>query len=153
MKNLYKFLQSTQLILLALFISGILLVPAVKVGAQVDKPNPVNVLDPVCKDDPLTGSEGQPDATLCRENENKQAHESNSIYGPNGILTKVARILSLIIGVAAIIMIIVGGLKYILSQGDTANVQSAKNTILYAVIGLAVASMAQAIIFFVANNL
>jgi cytochrome bd-type quinol oxidase subunit 2 len=56
---------------------------------------------------------------------------------------------SLIIGVAAIIMIIVGGFKYITSQGESANTAGAKNTILYAIIGLVVVALAQVIVRFV----
>lgn len=64
----------------------------------------------------------------------------------------VVNILSILVGVAAIIMIIVGGLKYIMSSGDSGNVNSAKNTILYAVIGLVVVLLAQVIVRFVINR-
>ena len=49
-------------------------------------------------------------------------------------------------------MIMVGGLKYMTSQGDSANVASAKNTILYAVIGLVVVALAQVIVKFVLDR-
>ena len=58
-------------------------------------------------------------------------------------------ILSYIAGVGAIIMIIVGGIKYIMSGGDSNAVGSAKNTLLYAVVGLVIAILAQAIVRFV----
>ncbi|MES2876057.1 MAG: pilin [Patescibacteria group bacterium] len=58
-------------------------------------------------------------------------------------------VLLFIIGVVAVIMIILGGLRYILSNGDSAQITSAKNTILYAVIGLVVALLAYAIVNFV----
>ncbi|MDB5186481.1 MAG: rane protein of unknown function [Candidatus Saccharibacteria bacterium] len=58
-------------------------------------------------------------------------------------------IFSVIVGVAAVIMIIVGGLKYILSSGDPSNITSAKNTVIYAIVGLIVVSMAQLIVKFV----
>lgn len=53
------------------------------------------------------------------------------------------------IGVIAVIMIIWGGIKYATSAGDSNKVTSAKNTILYAVIGLIVAIFAFAIVNFV----
>lgn len=56
---------------------------------------------------------------------------------------------SIIAGIIAVVMIIVGGIKYITSSGDSGNVQSAKNTILYAVIGLVVVALAQIIVKFV----
>ena len=68
-------------------------------------------------------------------------------------LTKVIRvviqILSLVAGVAAIIMIIVGGLRYITSGGDASKVASAKNAIIYAIIGLVVVVFSQFIVRFV----
>lgn len=58
-------------------------------------------------------------------------------------------VFSLIVGVAAVIMVIVGGLKYVISQGDSSNVNSAKNTILYAIVGLVVVALAQVVVKFV----
>jgi hypothetical protein len=46
-------------------------------------------------------------------------------------------------------MIIVGGLKYILSAGDSGNVTSAKNTIVYAIVGLVIVALAQFVVRFV----
>lgn len=67
----------------------------------------------------------------------------------NSIIRTVVNIFSLIVGVVAVIMIIVGGLKYITSGGDSGNVTGAKNTILYAVVGLIVVALAQFIVRFV----
>ena len=61
-------------------------------------------------------------------------------------------IISVIVGIAAVIMIILGGFKYITSGGDSSSVQSAKNTILYAIIGLVVVAMAQMITGFVLDR-
>lgn len=61
----------------------------------------------------------------------------------------VINILSLIVGVVAVVMIIIGGIKYITSGGDSGNISGAKNTILYAVIGLIVVAAAQFIVRFV----
>lgn len=68
------------------------------------------------------------------------------------IIRLVINIFSLVVGVIAVIMIIVGGLKYITSGGDSANVTSAKNTILYAIIGLVVVALAQIIVRFVLDK-
>jgi len=56
---------------------------------------------------------------------------------------------SAIVGIIAVVMIIIGGVKYITSNGDSGNITSAKNTILYAVIGLVVVALAQIIVKFV----
>lgn len=66
-----------------------------------------------------------------------------------GIIALVINIFSLVVGVISVIMIIIGGLKYITSAGDSGNVTSAKNTILYAVIGLVIVALAQLIVRFV----
>ncbi len=65
------------------------------------------------------------------------------------IIKLVISILSILVGVVSVIMIIIGGFKYITSTGDPASVNSAKNTILYAVIGLVIVAMAQVIVRFV----
>lgn len=67
----------------------------------------------------------------------------------NSIITTVINLFSLVVGVVAVIMIIIGGLKYITSGGDSGNITGAKNTILYAVIGLVVVALAQFIVKFV----
>jgi hypothetical protein len=106
---------------------------------------PCNVVDPSCFDSdgkPITGS------VLCGDN-TPQTFDDNRIFGPNGIMTKAARLLAMVVGVAAVIMIIVGGFQYVLASGDPSNITNAKNTILYAIIGLLVALLAQAIISFV----
>lgn len=78
-----------------------------------------------------------------------QTNPSGSV---NSIISTVINLLSLIVGVAAVIMIIVGGFKYVISSGDSANVQSAKNTILYAIVGLVIVALAQVIVRFVINK-
>jgi hypothetical protein len=70
----------------------------------------------------------------------------------NALLTKVVNIISGIVGVIAVIMIIFGGFKYITSGGDSNNVSGAKNTIIYAIIGLVIVALAQIIVHFVLNQ-
>lgn len=70
----------------------------------------------------------------------------------NAIIKLIVNIFSVIVGVVAVIMIIVGGLKYITSGGDSGNVTGAKNTILYAVVGLIVVALAQFIVRFVLDK-
>jgi hypothetical protein len=71
------------------------------------------------------------------------------ITGPNGIINNIANILAFITGVVAVIMIMVGGFQYIQSSGDSAKINKAKNTILFAVIGLVVVVVARSLIVFV----
>ena len=67
----------------------------------------------------------------------------------DSIITNIINIFSVIVGVVAVIMIIVGGFRYITSGGESAGVTGAKNTILYAVVGLIVVALAQIIVKFV----
>lgn len=55
-------------------------------------------------------------------------------------------------GIIAVVMIIIGGISYALSSGDQSKITSAKNTILYAVIGLIVAALSFAIVNFVVDR-
>lgn len=57
-----------------------------------------------------------------------------------------------ILGAIAVIMIIVGGIRYTTSNGDSSNVKSAKDTILYSVIGLVVALLAYAVVNWVVDR-
>jgi magnesium-transporting ATPase (P-type) len=58
-----------------------------------------------------------------------------------------------VIGIAAVIMLIIGGFRYVFSQGDEKGVKGAKDTILYSIIGIVVALLAFAIVNFVLGGL
>jgi hypothetical protein len=68
-------------------------------------------------------------------------------------LTRIVNILLFIIGTISVIMIIVGGLRYVLSGGDAGSIKAGKDTVIYAIIGLVVAIMAYAIVNFVLSSL
>jgi cytochrome bd-type quinol oxidase subunit 2 len=74
---------------------------------------------------------------------------SQGTSGINTIITNIINIFSIIVGIVSVIMIIYGGFRYVTSGGDSGNVSSAKNTIIYAVIGLVVVALAQFIVQFV----
>ena len=83
------------------------------------------------------------------ENEDVADCAGGNTIDEQGLITKVINFLSLVVGVVAVVMIIVGGFKYITSGGDSGNVTGAKNTILYAIIGIIIVVLAQVIIRFV----
>lgn len=64
----------------------------------------------------------------------------------------VIMILSIVVGVASVIVIILSGFKYIVSGGEQGKVANAKNSLLYALVGVAVAALAQLMIHFVLYN-
>ena len=81
------------------------------------------------------------------------AAKSGNVADAPTLITTVINTLLYVIGAVAVIMIIYGGFKYVTSGGDSSGVTSAKNTILYAVIGLVVAVFAFVIINFVLGKL
>lgn len=80
----------------------------------------------------------------------KAANADNSLLNKFGDVTDM---LLLLAGALAVIVIIIGGLRYITSTGDAARVKQAKDTIFYGVIGLVVAILAYAIVKFISNAL
>jgi len=74
---------------------------------------------------------------------------STSSADLNTTIASVVNIISIVVGVIAVIMIIWGGLRYITSGGESGKITGAKNTIIYALIGLVVVALAQFIVHFV----
>ena len=77
---------------------------------------------------------------------------TNANINANNIVKTVINILTAVVGILAVIMIIVAGFRYVTSGGSDEAVKGAKNTILYAVIGLVVVALAQIIVHFVINK-
>jgi len=71
----------------------------------------------------------------------------------NSLVKDVVNIILWIVGILSVIMLVWGGIKYTTSAGDTNKVTSAKNTIIYAVIGLIIAILAYAIVNFVIEKI
>ncbi len=65
------------------------------------------------------------------------------------VVRAVINILSVIVGAVSVIMIIIGGFRYVISNGDSNAVSGAKNTILYAIVGLVIVLFAQILVRFV----
>lgn len=78
---------------------------------------------------------------------------TDTLFGAGGFWNRILETFTYIIGAIAVLMIIIGGIRYITSNGDQAQVTSAKNTILYSVVGLVVAIMAYGIVHFVIANI
>lgn len=66
--------------------------------------------------------------------------------GTDSIFTQIVNVLLFLIGAISVIMLIYGGIRYTTSGGNSANVTAAKNTILYAIIGLIIAFLAFAVV-------
>ena len=77
----------------------------------------------------------------------------SDLFGNTGVFRQVTNTILYIVGIIAVIMLIIGGIKYVVSGGDSKKVTDAKNTVLYAIIGLVVCFLAYAIVNFVISAL
>lgn len=108
---------------------------------------PVDVINPVCTN---PNALSVPD--VCKQNLSKNKPADNPIFGPKGILTTVINILALTVGAISVFVIIIGGVKMIVSGGDSNQVASARRTVLYAVISLLIAASAEVVVRFLINS-
>tara|TARA_B100001245_G_scaffold159469_1_gene120034 strand:+ start:340 stop:753 length:414 start_codon:yes stop_codon:yes gene_type:complete len=84
-----------------------------------------------------------------------QQGDASSLFGEGGqggIFRTITNVMLFIIGAISVIMLIIGGIRYVVSGGDTTKVQEAKNTILYAIVGVVVAILAYAVVNFVIQS-
>lgn len=88
---------------------------------------------------------GNEDSIYCK---NKNTGETQV----NGIIKTIVEVLLTAVGAISIIMIVIGGIMFALSSGDAQKAAKARNTVLYAVVGLAVSLFASAIVNFVFNR-
>lgn len=86
------------------------------------------------------GCDGNSGAEVC-----KARNDDNA----TGMVKGAINTMLFVLGIIAVIMIIVGGIRYTTSAGDASRVKAAKDTIMYSVVGLVVAIMAFAIVNFV----
>ena len=77
----------------------------------------------------------------------------SDLFGETGAFRQITNTILYIVGVVAVIMLIIGGIRYVISGGDAKKVTDAKNTVLYAIIGLVIAVFAYAIVNFVITSL
>ena len=120
---------------LTAIMASVLMLPVLAFGASVFASQPASA-------DISQGAEGGVSST-------NTGNVPETIDGSDGLITRVVNILLWAIGVISVIMIIIGGIRYATSNGDSNNAKSAMNTIMYAVVGLVIAIFAYAIVNFV----
>ena len=76
----------------------------------------------------------------------------NLFNGDDSVFQTVTNVMLFLIGAISVVMLIYGGIRYTISQGDSTAVTNAKNTIMYAVIGIVIAILAFAIVNFVVTT-
>jgi cytochrome bd-type quinol oxidase subunit 2 len=77
----------------------------------------------------------------------------SELFGDNGTFTQLTNTILVVVGIISVFMLIFGGIRYIVSGGDSKKVTDAKNTIMYAIIGLIIAILSYAIVNFVIKTL
>lgn len=122
-------------------IAGMLMVPALAFGVSLVAP----VASPVSAQAATSIQDGV--------NASKGTGVTGTLFGEGSIFTIIVNILLFIIGAISVIMLIIGGIKYTVSNGDSSQVTSAKNTILYAIVGLVIAFLAFAAVNWVLGSL
>ena len=118
------------------FLAGILTLPLFAFGA-------------IALDSQPALAQGTSEGARGGVNASNTGNVPENIDGNDGLVTTVVNILLWAIGLISVIMIIIGGIRYATSNGDSNAVTAAKNTIMYAVIGLVIAIFAYAIVNFV----
>ena len=76
----------------------------------------------------------------------------NLFNGEGSVFQTVTNVMLFLIGAISVVMLIYGGIRYTISQGDSTAVTNAKNTIMNAVIGIVIAILAFAIVNFVVTT-
>ena len=122
----------------------VVVVPALVLGLALVTPNVVHAQD--CADVTAGGIGNGADCA-------KPTNAAENLFGPDSIFNTVTNILLFLIGAISVVMLIIGGIRYVVSQGDQGAITSAKNTILYAIIGIIVAFLAFAAVRFVTDQL
>ena len=123
-------------------LQALMLVPALALSVSAVVPSVANA---AC----TPGAGGISSGADCAKGDNV----SGNLFGDGGIFQTVTNILLFLIGAISVIMLIIGGIRYVVSGGDQSAVTSAKNTILYAIVGIIVAFLAYAAVQFVTNSL
>jgi len=123
-------------------LQSLLIVPALALGVSFVAP----VLQPA--DTYAQFDQGLQDGADSAQGKDQQAE----LFGDDGIFKTITNVLLFIIGAISVIMLIIGGIRYVVSGGDSGAVTSAKNTILYAIVGIVVAILAYALVNFVVGS-
>lgn len=75
-----------------------------------------------------------------------------NLFSQGGLFFNIINTIIFVIGAVAVVMIVIGGFRYVVSGGDSSQITGAKNTILYAIVGLVIALLSYAIVNFVINR-
>jgi hypothetical protein len=134
MKGIRKMKKSIKIML-----AGLLAVPVLALGISLSAP--------------IVQTASAQSSIIDGANAAKSNDQSSTLFGTGGIFQTITNTALYLIGAISVLMLIYGGIRYTTSMGDAKDVESAKNTIMYAIIGVVVALLAYAIVNFVLTSL
>ncbi len=114
---------------------------------------PVSMAGAVTEAECKCGESGQVNSLECGALCAKSGDNAGSLFGPDGIFKKITDTALFLIGAISVVMLIYGGIRYTVSGGESGAVTNAKNTILYAIVGIVVSILAYAAVQFVVGQL
>jgi hypothetical protein len=123
-------------------LQSLLIVPAIALALGVAIP----VLTPAAANAQF--DQGLSDGANSAQGKDQQA----DLFGETGVFRTITNVLLFIICAISVIMLIIGGIRYVVSGGDSSAITGAKNTILYAIVGIVVAILAFAVVNFVIGS-
>lgn len=88
------------------------------------------------------------DSAACQDAKSQAGSSGNQdpLTGSDGLLMKITNVVAVIAGIAAVIIIVLAGLRMVTSGGSTEDIAGARRALIYAVVGLAVIALARVII-------
>jgi hypothetical protein len=94
------------------------------------------------------------DATACKDNAAIDPNNTakNPLWGENGVLTTALNVITILVGIAAVISIIMAGIKYTTSGNNPQEVTNARELVLYACVALVIAGLSQVLVRFFVNK-
>jgi hypothetical protein len=121
------------------------------VGVYLSIPQQISIASVDTKNEACLALNSAANANMdCTNTDTAEAAASTEAEkGLSELIKTGVSIVSLLVGAVSVIMIIVGGFKYVTSNGDANQTKSAKDTVMYALIGLLLVGFAQTLVRFV----
>jgi hypothetical protein len=113
----------------------------------------VNVISPACESTANLPKDQQP--AVCQDNNANQTsvNSNNVILGPNGLATKGVEIFVILVGITSVVVMMISGVRLSTAGGNAESAATARRGIIYALAGVVIAVLAQAIVSFVLSRL
>ncbi len=97
----------------------------------------------------FSGAKGEACVAVEADNGSGHCDQSKLKEGENSLtktLTTLLNLLTMIVGILTVVMLMISGIRFVTANGDSNSITSAKNTLIYALVGLIIVGFAQAIV-------